>query len=75
MTNKDTIHPWQEFLDARAKAIIWMSEEMRFYDKNIAANISLDEEQVCSIRKYLQSIHKESKLPNQSNSFPKHDPV
>lgn len=43
-------HPWEEFLDARVKCILWMNELGRS-DAVIAHLLSMDEQQVYQIRK------------------------
>ena len=50
MQYKKTDHPWGRFLDARADAIDWMRSEQKYSDKEIAWNLSMDEEQVHKIR-------------------------
>ena len=47
-------HPWEEFLKARGKAILWMKKEFNRTDKQIAYNLTIDEEQVYLIRTYLE---------------------
>lgn len=43
-------HPWGEFLSARVKVIVWLSEEMGKTDLQITESLSMDEEQVLLIR-------------------------
>lgn len=45
-------HPWEEYLKARKKAIVWASNEMGHCDAQIAMEFSMDEEQVYLIRTY-----------------------
>lgn len=40
------IHPWEEFLNARAAALIWMRDEMKKSNEEIAHLMSMDAEQV-----------------------------
>lgn len=47
-------HPWQDFLTARAKAIIWMKYDMHKSDLEISQALSMDEEQVKLIREYFE---------------------
>ena len=47
-------HPWQLFLNARAKAIIWLKNEMNQSDVQIACQLSMDEKQVMLIRTYIE---------------------
>ncbi len=42
--------PWGDFLDARLKCIFWLAKEKNRSDLQIALDLSLDEEQVYSIR-------------------------
>lgn len=42
-------HPWSEFLRVRLKAIQWFHEK-NYSDQYIASSLSMDEEQVHSIR-------------------------
>lgn len=47
-------HPWGIFLDARKNVILWMKHKMKKTDKQIAEDLSMDEEQVFSIREYAE---------------------
>ncbi len=47
-------HPWEEFLNARARCILWLSQEMKLNDKNICFQLSMDETQVRLIREYAE---------------------
>ena len=55
MNNK---HPWAEFLDARAKCIIYFRRNGK-NDKQIASDLSMDEEQVYHISKYQEGLKRE----------------
>lgn len=46
-TNTSEQHPWQSFLDARKRAILWMREQ-GYSDAQIALSLSCDEVQVRS---------------------------
>lgn len=48
------IHPWADFLHYRAQCILWLKNECRNTDEQIAQQLSMDERQVCLIRKYLE---------------------
>jgi len=52
-------HPWSEFLKARVKAIMWMSEHMNRSDYEISYMLSTDEEQITIIRNYYQKNREE----------------
>jgi hypothetical protein len=45
-------HPWEEFLNARKRAINWMHEQQKYSDKEIVFCLSMDEKQVYLIRTY-----------------------
>lgn len=47
-----SLHPWKRFLNARRDVIIWLSEEMKQNDLEIAQCMSMDETQVYLIRIY-----------------------
>jgi hypothetical protein len=44
------VHPWLEFLVARKKTLIWMTEKMNYSNEQIAYSLSIDEKQVYSIQ-------------------------
>jgi len=48
-------HPWQIFLEARAKVIMWMKNELKYTDEQISHNLSMDKIQVRLIREYLET--------------------
>lgn len=48
-------HPWDNFLKARSKAIFFF-REIGYNDKKIAETLSMDEEQVYSIRTHPLNI-------------------
>jgi hypothetical protein len=69
-------HPWQDFLDARCRAIFWMKNEMNRDDKKIAADLSMDEHQVYLIRTHpcnqrfgSEKRHTEIVQPTQGECF------
>ncbi len=43
---KNTEHPWGQFLYARSQAILWMKNEMKRSNFEIANALSMDEMQV-----------------------------
>ena len=47
-------HPWEEFLNARARCILWLSKEMKYDDNHICFQLSMDEIQVRLIREYME---------------------
>ncbi len=47
--NDETKHPWDEFLKARYKAILWMRDNRKYTNKEISEALSMDERQVYSI--------------------------
>jgi len=47
-------HPWEDFLNARARCILWLSKEMEYEDKYICFQLSMDETQVRLIRQYAE---------------------
>ena len=47
-------HPWEDFLNARARCILWLSKEMKYDDNNIRFQLSMDETQVRLIREYIE---------------------
>ncbi len=47
--DKKEIHPWEEFLKARYKAMLWMRDEQCYSAGRIAYMLSMDEHQVISI--------------------------
>jgi hypothetical protein len=49
-------HPWGDFLNARYKCILWMTEEMGYDDKQIANFLSMDEIQISLIKKTMISL-------------------
>jgi hypothetical protein len=51
-------HPWAEFLDARAKCIMYFRRNGKT-DKQIANDLSMDEEQVYYIAQYQESLKNE----------------
>ncbi len=54
----DDHHIWNEFLEARAKAIVWMNKHHGDSDRKIANVLSMDEEQVRLIRVYQTNLEK-----------------
>jgi hypothetical protein len=53
--NKLDPHPWQEFLNARARCILWLSKELKESDAEIMFHLSMDETQVRLIRQYVEN--------------------
>lgn len=49
-------HPWQEYLNARMKVILWMSNEMKRPHEDIAKALSMDTQQAYLVRIYAESI-------------------
>lgn len=47
-------HPWEDFLDERARVIVWMSHIMKYSDKEILYHLVMDETQVRLIREYME---------------------
>lgn len=43
-------HPWERFINARWRVILWLQEEMGYDDERIAKKLSMDEKQVNLIR-------------------------
>lgn len=53
MDEKKT-HPWEEFLNARMKVILWMKDYLYRSDKEISIHLSMDEVQVYLIRTWAE---------------------
>jgi len=53
----DEPHPWGVFLDARAKCIMFFKRNGKT-NKQIANDLSMDEEQVYHIAKYQEGLNK-----------------
>ena|SRR3990167_4061370 len=52
MKSETDNHPWLNFLKARKAAMLWMRDEMKKTDEEIAADLSMDAEQVRAILIY-----------------------
>jgi hypothetical protein len=48
--SKEKPHPWAEFLRTRKDAVLWMKDEGKRNDEEIARILSMDEQQVFQIR-------------------------
>jgi hypothetical protein len=55
------IHPWEEFLNARAAVLIWMRDEKKNSNEEIAQMMSMDAEQVKLIFLNLGKYEEEGK--------------
>lgn len=45
-------HPWEDFLKVRARAILWLAQNEKYSDKEIARILSMDVGQVLQIKEY-----------------------
>jgi hypothetical protein len=68
---KKTSHPWDDFLDARVKAILWMKNEQGADDRKIALILSMDEQQVYLIRTHIDR----EELYRKSTPIPQYTPT
>ena len=50
-------NPWNEFLDARYQAILWLEKNNNSYQE-IAMSLSMDEEQIKAIKKSMAGMKK-----------------
>ena len=69
--DEDNFQPWDEFLKARTRCILWLSENRKASDDEIAYQLSMDERQVCLIREYAQTDRESTpKIALGRNDFP-----